>query len=227
MRARHAARRGSVETEVIAEAATLPTRDEVNDELRSLAATLFKVADDKAERNRVLDQLEVFLGRLSAKDYPDLADSEIVQTFVERLAQRRAETSSDPPGTIYNRGSLNQYKKSWTEHDLAKSGMGLVEFEVAEPEVVVWNGMRRDYEPGVTYRDYKCFVDTMRERTRNIRLAHEHAEYMFRMRQGLSDSSIASIGTARVRGTADRGSYRPAAGLFVPEYSTSGADDTE
>jgi len=79
----------------------------------------------------------------------------------------------------------------------------------------------------VPYRDYKCFLDTIREKGRNLRLAAEHAEYMFKMRSTMTDNSIATLGTARVRGTADRGSYRPAAGLFTPEFSTVGAEEEE
>jgi hypothetical protein len=202
--------------------------DAAASELKELAASLAKAADDKSERTRALDSLETFLRRLSPKDYPDLADSEIVQKFIERIAERKVEANKDdPPGTIYNRGTIAQFKKPWTERDLALSGMGMIEFETAEPECVIWNGIRRDYEPGVPYRDYKCFLDTIREKNRNLRLAGEHAEYMFKMRSSLTDRSIATLGTARIRGTADRGSYRPAAGLFTPEYAVSGLETEE
>lgn len=203
--------------------APVPTKDEAADELKELAASLYKAADSKAERTRVMDELERFLSRLSPKDFPEIANSDVVMRFIDQMAQRKAEINKDdPPGTIYNRGTVGQYKKPWTERDLELSGMGRIEFEVAEPETVIWNGIRRDYIPGVPYNDYKCFVDTMRERTRNMRLAAEHVEYMFKLRNMLTDGSIAGIGTARIRGSADRGSYRPAAGLFEPEYSTAG-----
>lgn len=93
--------------------------------------------------------------------------------------------------------------------------------------MVGWNGLMRSYEPGITYTDRRCFPDQIRERNRNLRLAGEHAEYLMRQRNQLTDPSITTMGTGRVRGTADRGSYRPAAGLFEPEYSLTGAADEE
>jgi hypothetical protein len=204
------------------------TKDDAAEELKQLAASLYKVADNKAERGKKLDELEGFLKRLDAKDFPELANSEIVMRFIDMIAERKSEINKDdPPGTIYNRGTIGQYKKAWTEHDLRTSDIAIVEFEVNEPETVVWNGLRRDYEPGITYADYRCFIDQIRERNRNLRLAEEHAEYLFKLRQTLTDNGIATMGTARVRGSADRGSYRRAAGLFEPEYAVTGGDDGE
>ena len=203
-----------------------PSEANVTDELKALASKLYRVAEDKAERGKTLDELETFLARLPSKDFPELAQSEIVQNFVEMMMARSSETRpDDPPGTVYNRGAINQYKKAWTEEDLRRSDIAVMEFEVNEPETVVWCGIRRDYQPGTVYYDYRCFVDLIREKARNLRLAEEHVAYMFKRRNSLTDITIANMSTARIRGTADQGSYVPAGGFFEPGYSIG--SDTE
>lgn len=205
-----------------------PTQDAAADELKQLAAALYSAAGDKIKRTRAVSDLEAFLERLNPRDFPEIANSDVVLGFVDQLAKQKAETNlTDPPGTVYGRGTVAQHKKPWTERDLANSGMSMVEFYVAEPECVIWNGLRRDYQPGETYRDYKCFLDVITERNRNLRLANEHAEYLFKKRTHLTDPSVTTLGTARVRGTAEFGSYGRAAGLFSPEYKGAGEPDTE
>jgi hypothetical protein len=204
----------------------VPAKDEAADEFKELAARLYKVADDREQRVKVLDELEGFLAKLNPKDYPELAQSETVMRFIDLIAERKAEQNKDdPPGTIYGRGTMAEHKKAWTELDLRKSDIAKVEFEVNENESVIWQGLRRDYEPGITYTDYRCFVDLIREKNRNLRLAVEHTEYMFKQRNTLTDRGMATLGSARVRGSADRGSFRPAAGLFEPEYGAGGGDE--
>lgn len=196
-----------------------PAADETANELKRLAATLFSAADKKEQRDNALGDLEAFLARLSPKDFPDLADSPVVQQFVEMLGQRKAEMSpDDPPGTEYNRGTMAATSKPWTFRDLENSDIPIIEFEFDSFEDVYWQGLRRTYQPGVTYRDWRCFPDLVREGRKNMRLGNEHVQYLMKQANSLSDPSIAGIGTARVRGTADVGTYGPAAGLFTPDY---------
>lgn len=201
------------------------SQDAAHDELKLLAANLFRAASQREERAKAIQNFEEFLGKLNPKDYPEIAGSEIVQRFIEQLSNQDVN-KDDPPGTVYNRGAINERKKSWTESDLRRSDIKQVDFEVFQPEVIIWNGLRRDYEPGIIYTDYRCFPDLMRERNRLVRIAGEHAEYLFRQRNTLSDTSVAGHGTARVRGSADAGSYIPAAGTFEPSVAAA-EEETE
>jgi hypothetical protein len=196
--------------------AEAPAPDAANEELMRLATALADAASKKADQAKALADVEAFLGRLKPGDYPDLAASPVVQAFVEQLAERKAaDRPDDPPGTIYNRGTLAESKKDWQVGDLVpeKGWPWVYDYEPSVSEVVIWNGVHAVFTEGVPWSGPKLFVDQLNESRRATRLAREHAEYLMRMRNTISDPSLHDSGTARVRGVG-KGSYLPGAGVF-------------
>jgi len=203
--------------------------DAADDLIAQLGQALLQSGKSRAERNRQLSEVERVLSKLSPRDFPDLADNPVVLRFLDAMAERQAELHpQDPPGTIYNKGTLAANKKRWQWSDLRPvydsdgkliRGMPEITFTPIETIPVTYNGLTLMLIAEQEMTIPKCFYDIFMERRRGLETAREHAAVLFRQRGGIdptrADPSVMGEATARVRGHG-MGSegYRPGAGMF-------------
>ena len=190
-----------------------------DDILARLGAAILDAAKGKSQRSKVLVQVEELLGKLSPRDYPELAANPVVQEFLDQIEETHIDRHpDDPPGTIYNAGALGATKKRWQWRDL--QDFPLATFTPTETIPITWNGLELILVADLEMTVPKCFKDVYDERRRGLETARQHAAVMMRQRDaitGAADPSVLGPGTARVRssGMGSTG-YRPGAGMFAP-----------
>lgn len=201
--------------------------------LASLGQALSSAGTKKADQQRALSDLEAVLARLNPKEYPDLVDHPAIQQFVELLGQAKARSSGDPPGTIYNKGTLGAYKKPWTWSDM--KDFPTVTFVPMENAFLQWNGLICTVVADMEQTIYKPFHDLYMESRRNTRYAKHMAEWLFRQREDPPPPDFISPEAVRARAYGDGGWYQPGAGSIAgavtgpagPESSEGGDDGGE
>ena len=190
-----------------------PAEADDDDVLRTLAATLLKAADKKANQRKTLEELGAVLDRIDPKDHPELADDPTIQAFVEKITGIRVEKAREegkPPGTVIGSG-LNAEVVPWTEADLTNKKWGClneqgepwyVTFTPNETIPVFYNGIRCQLIADQEITCLKCFKDVYDEHKRLMRVADQHRQYMFARSDSLPPelaTTDAAISTARVR----------------------------
>lgn len=185
-------------------------RDSTSTMLADLGRAFLEMAGDKAGQEKTVARVVEVLSKLSAKDYPALADNADVQRFVEMLALRKAETSDDPPGTVYNRGSLAAHKKPWAWRDLANEKP--ITFTPSESCMLVWNGLVLSIVAEQETTIPACFYGLYMESRKNTRFAREHAEWLLRKRDLPTHPDMVTPDAVRARATGGIGWYEPGAG---------------
>lgn len=194
------------------------TKDAVLSELAELGASLAEVAEDEAKKTATLNKILDSIGGLSKDDARDLFKNEKVQRLIELASDELAEVSTDGPGSI-GKGPMGQ-KKQWTEADLSRlieSGqMEMVKNyrPITTPKgPVVWNGLSRHFRARQPITCPGCFIYVYEQHLTAEDLAEQHASWLFRKQNGLSDPSMMTENGLRARGTGDQGHYVPGGGL--------------
>ncbi len=223
------------------------TEDEATAELARLGQVLIATAGDKQKQKAASDELVALLARLTPKDFPNLAENPVVLQFMEQVAQQRAEGSDDPPGTIYNRGSVAVHSKPWRFTDLKspppewRPGQPLPpghcewvwDYVPQKTTTATWNGLTVQFFAEQPWSGPKCFVDVLQESRRLERVAHEHAAYMFKNGGVPSDPGVINQGTRNVRAHSSAGGpgtgFMPGAGVgpsfFAGQAEDAGGED--
>lgn len=111
--------------------------DDVASQLAKLGAELSQVATNKAKRTAKLREVEAFLGRLKIEDFPELAESPIIQNFAKMLAPVNLRA-----GEVRNAGTLAEVRKEWNIEDCWREGS--VTFVPFETLPLIFNGVRVD-----------------------------------------------------------------------------------
>lgn len=96
-----------------------PNADDVAEQLKKLGSELAAVADDVKARSAKVAQIEEFLGNIKVRDFPDLAESPVVQEFAKMFA----DTSGMKPGEVRRRGTLAEVARDWTIEDFRRMPM--------------------------------------------------------------------------------------------------------
>lgn len=216
------------------------TQDEATEQLALLGQALIATVGKKQEQQQVVAKLEGLLGGLKAKDFPDLAENPFVLQFLESMAQTRATNSDDPPGTIYNRGTIAVHSKPWTFENLKSPPPGwrpgeplpensvewVYDYESDRTVPVTYNGLTVQFFAGQNWTGPKVFVDQLKESKRLDKVGFEHISYMFKSGPLPSDLGVLNEGTRRVRSASSAGGqgtgFRPGAGVSAQFWA--GAD---
>lgn len=219
---RKAEERRAAQAVMTTETQPLPTPDEASDELARLGAALAQVAGNKAAQRRVVGELEALITRLPVNEYANLLDNEVVQQFVERMTERKVqENKGDPPGTIYNRGTLAQVKKPWSWADLKDAPKKT--WTPNRSTSLTWNGLTVYVHADEEVTLPEVFHGVWEDHVRATKLGREHAEWLMRKRDRLSDPGIISPEGARARATGEGGHYLPGGG----NIAGAGIEETE
>lgn len=197
------------------------------DDLAALGAALGQASGKAKDQDRIKEQILDKFRTLDEDAAKALLKDDRVQSLLERISDERAQASGDPPGTVRSGWIGNAEvkgftKKGWTEADLRKdrehtpNGAGkYVTFTPVETLLVTWNGLKRQLLADEETTVEKCFKDVYDEHRRGTKIAAEHAAYLFRKRDTISDMSIISAEGARVRGLAERGHYLAGGGSIL------------
>lgn len=200
------------------------TQEEALSELGDLGKSLAEATTDRVKQGGILRQILDLIGGLDKDDAKALFKNEKVQTLVEAASTELAQSSDDPPGTIYDAVIGGQLikgfnSKLWTNGDLVRqNGEGaskMVQYTPRTTQMVGWNTLERHFIADEEMWVEQCFVDVYKESLRALKLAAEHAAYNFKKGTHLSDSSIRSDRGIRARATGDAGHYIPGGGQIA------------
>lgn len=169
-----------------------PAVDEVAEQLKRLGAELMAAAEDVDTREAKLHEVEAFLGKLTVKDFPDLAESPVVQSFVQMLGGGDLQ-----PGQTARRGTLAERTRDWTWRDLDQ--FPKVMFTPRETIPLTWNGLSVQLVDDVEVTLPKPFHDIYQEHRRAIQQAARHEAYLMGKSDQPPDPNWLTDESARVR----------------------------
>ncbi len=171
----------------------VPATDDVAAQLRRLGNELAQVADDVVARGAKLKEVEAFLGNLKVKDFPELAESAVVQSFVKLMGGGDLK-----PGQVKNPGTLGQVERSWSWRDVDEEfdKLTVVPFENIP---ITWNGLRIYLTARVPNTIPRPFYDIYMDHLRAQAMAKVHEDYLSGMSDVPPDPMWTSEGGAVVR----------------------------
>ena len=156
--------------------------DDVALKMRQLGSELVAVANDQIARAAKLKEVEHFLGNLKVKDFPELAESSVIQQFVQMF-----DTKGMRPGETRNAGTLAAIEHEWSWSDIqdgVRSGkLPLVRFTPNETIKVTFNGLQLQLIADQECEVPRCFFDIYMEHRKALRQAVVNENYLM----GISD----------------------------------------
>lgn len=192
-----------VSTAVMSAAPELDQDDD--DVLAQLATTILKARDKKQKQSKVLEELGAILDQIDPTDHPELADNDVVQSFVEKIGAARlkkAEKEGLPPGSIIGTG-IAQQSVPWKLDDVNRRADGskeLVTWTPNETIPIFYNGVMCQAIADVEMTTEKAFKDIYDERRKLLREADVRKQWMFgKTNQRPPESDEAAVSMARVR----------------------------
>ena len=193
------------------------------EELAKLGMALASKAGSAMEQEKIKDDILRKIGSLDQDVAKRLFRDERIQRLVEIASDDQAQRGEEPPGFIKDGyiGSTPVHgfvKKEWTEADLRArrdSAGKFITFIPHETIPVFWNGLRRQLIADEEVTIERCFYDVYQEHRRLTKVAKEHAEYLYRKRDSLSEPGVVGESSARARGMAEVGWYSPGGGSIL------------
>ena len=206
--------------------------DDLVQELANLFATASK---DRGARQRDLADAERILGKMDPFKYPELADSPVIQRFVDQMAERTNQDPGVPPGTLVGTG-LGLHKKIWQHKDVLDR-MLIWEYGPDDPKwpqrdpafepvtfipmetiPITWQGLTVTVISREVAKVPRCFYEIYEERNRALVTGEQFVQFLFKLRSHLDSSKVdVSIlenpAVARIR-SMGQGTYFPGAGGF-------------
>ncbi len=156
--------------------------DEQAEDLARAAALLGKAASDRKHRKEILKEAEDALSNLKLVDFPDLAESPVVQAFLKTMG-----TGDLQPGEVRNKGTLAEREHEWSLTDInrmVKAGtMPLKKFIPDESIPLTFNGVQIRIVAGEETEVPECFYNIWREHREALKQARVNERYML----GISD----------------------------------------
>ena len=206
--------------------AVLDSQDDVIRQLAEFSGLMSDALAKKRDTKDVLDKVGTLLNSLDPVAYTDVLAHPVVEKLTGLVVQAKAQDKTLQAGS-----DLGQAigKKPYTLDDIQPDKMDWVEYTPRRSVPVTWNGITYYFQEDVTVYCPKCFVDIEEESRRNNRLAREHINFMFRKADDVSDRTILSDGTGRIRGMHTGGSSSVGKGLDieVPDADRPGIDMEE
>lgn len=195
-------------------------------DLAALGSALASSAGKAKEAEKVKELILEKFATLDTDTAKSLLRDERVQALLEQLTDEQAQSATDPPGTVRSgmigKTAVNGFtKKEWTEADLRNQPNAagkMVTFTPVETLPVFWNGLMRQFIADEEITVEACFKYVYDQHRLATRQGREHAAYLFKKRDTLSDTSMVTAEGARARGTGEIGWYVAGGGsiLTVP-----------
>lgn len=156
-----------------------PEDMDIGAQLAQLGVELQKVKDDKEAKAKKLQEIEDVLGSISIKDFPELAESPVVQNIAKMLG-----VNSLRPGQVAGIGTLAEREREWTWGDLnALDENGnrifpLKRFTPTETIPITFNGLCLQLIADQECEAPEPFYNIYREHREAIRQARVHEAYL-------------------------------------------------
>lgn len=176
------------------------SEDSVAEQLKKLGGELAAVADNEIARTEKLKEVEELLGNLKVKDFPELAESPVIQQFASMFA----DVHGLKPGEVRNRGTLAETSRDWTIEDFRR--MPHVTFIPVVTIPITINGVG----PFQLVQGEECSVpETVyahyREYLYRTKQADIHAKWLMGQSEQMPDKNWLTPEGARVAATSRQG----------------------
>lgn len=175
-----------------AAAVEAPQEDAATLALQQAAALMAKAASDRANRPQIMKEVEATLSKIRVIDFPELADSPIVQAFLQAM-----DTGGMRPGETRNRGTLAEVAKEWSDRDLGQ--FPVKTFYADENIPLIWNGLRRDVVAGEENTLPEPFYNIYLEHKKAQRQGKLHEDYLLGYSDRAPDPNWIAEDSAKVR----------------------------
>jgi hypothetical protein len=155
----------------VAETTVSEETDDMAALLQQAGQALMQAAGDKENRSARLKEVEGTLSKIKLADFPELADSPIVQAFIKAMGFDDLK-----PGEARNRGTLAEREREWTWKDLDQ--FPRVKFIPNETIVLTFNGLALQ-----VIADQECevpepFHNIWKDHREAMRQARQHQQYL-------------------------------------------------
>lgn len=180
-----------------------PIQEELDENtlaLQQAATLLAKAASDQANRSTILKEVESTLSRIKLIDFPDLAESPIIQGFIKAMGMGDLK-----PGETRARGTLAERTRDWEWIDLRQ--FRPVSFIPAETTPLTFNGLTIDVTANEEITVPSCFYDIYRDRQRALRNANLHEHWLMGRSNTPPDSNWLTPEGAIVRAHSKQGQH--------------------
>lgn len=178
---------------------TLKTEeDEATTALKNAAELMAKAASDRANRSELLKEVEANLSKLRIVDFPELADSPVVQSFIKAMG-----TDNMRPGETRGRGTLAERIREWSERDLSQFPMKT--FYADESLPLIWNGLVRHTVSGEENTLPEPFYNIWLDHKKALKQAKIHEDYLLGYSPQTPDPNWMAENSARVRAFSQMG----------------------
>ena len=150
--------------------------DDTSGLLKQAAEALSRAASTKDQRQELLKEVEAILSKLRIVDFPDLAESPVVQAFLKTMGLDDLR-----PGGVVAKGTLAERSRDWAWRDV--NDMPRITFTPAESIPITFNGLTL-----YLVEDQECevprpFYDIYMEHRRALKQAQLNEAYLL----GISD----------------------------------------
>lgn len=152
---------------------------DIGAQLAQLGAEYQRVKNDQEAKAKKLKEIEDVLGNVSIKDFPELAESPVVQNIVKMLG-----IGSLRPGQVAGLGTLAEREREWTWADLnVKDENGnrvfpLKRFTPTETIPITWNGLQLQLMADQECEVPEPFYNIYREHREALLQARNHEAYL-------------------------------------------------
>lgn len=163
--------------------------DDPGEKLLEELQTVIKSRDKRAVKARNIERI---LKSVKIEDIPELADSPIIQAFVQMFAPADLE-----PGETRNSGTLAEVQREWTHADFAR--FKFVEITPAETIPLTINGVTIQLVADEPCTIPEPFAALYRDHRLALRKAEQHKAFMLGKSDVPPDPNWANDATARVR----------------------------
>jgi hypothetical protein len=167
-------------------------------QLAALAGKLSEAAEDEAAKAAALKEIEEFLGNIPMKNFPDLAESPAVQSFVRMLG-----VGDLRPGEVAKRGTLAERQRDWTMRDLETFKQ--VTLTPRETLTVTFNGLSVQFIDDQEITVPEPFANIYREHRKALEQAKVHEDYMLGYTDRAPDHNWVTSESATVRAFSQMG----------------------
>ncbi|MCK9602386.1 MAG: hypothetical protein M0R06_25295 [Sphaerochaeta sp.] len=172
--------------------------DDMADLLKQAAQQLSQAASDKEHRSARLKEVEATLSKIKLVDFPELADSPVVQAFIKAMG-----FDDLTPGEARNKGTLAEREREWTWKDMAQ--LPKVKFIPNETIVLTFNGL-----PLQVVADQECevpepFYNIWKDHRKAIMEARQHTQYLLGFSDQPPDPNWLTVEGAEVRAWSTQG----------------------
>ncbi len=206
---------GEILDELLSGEAADTESDNATKLLKKAAESLTRAANDRENRATILKEVEAILGKLRIVDFPELADSPVVQAFLKTMGINDLR-----PGEVKARGTLAEREREWSWGDIQAKVLSkefkLHKFTPNESLPLTFQGITLYIRANEECEIPDCFYDIYKDHMKAVKNAAIHERYMLGQSDELPDKSFGDYAeSARVRAFSMQGQRGQSSGTLT------------